>query len=89
MVEPLRHRQTKGAATDMPGLPPPRHFPTLPFLRLSPRRIRYHRGTVKNWLLERAHRSTSQYADPAVPRSGRAPGSRLVDGRVVPPDAAD
>jgi len=31
MVEPLRHRQTKGAETDMPGLPPPRHFPTLPF----------------------------------------------------------
>src|SRR5229473_4024389 len=30
MVEPLRHRQTKGAATDMPGLPPPRHIPTLP-----------------------------------------------------------
>ena len=32
MVEPLRHRQTKGAETDMPGLPPPRHFPTLPDL---------------------------------------------------------
>src|SRR5258708_18520586 len=30
MVGPLRHRQTKGAETDMPGLPPPRHFPTLP-----------------------------------------------------------
>jgi cold shock CspA family protein len=30
MDEPLRHRQTKGAATDMLGLPPPRHFPTLP-----------------------------------------------------------
>src|SRR3974377_749431 len=30
MVEPLRHRQTKGAATDMPGLPPPRHPSTLP-----------------------------------------------------------
>jgi len=30
MVEPLRHRQTKGAATDMPGLPPPRQIPTLP-----------------------------------------------------------
>src|SRR5438874_1297411 len=30
MVEPLRHRQTKGAETDMPGLPPPRHIPTLP-----------------------------------------------------------
>jgi predicted O-methyltransferase YrrM len=31
MVEPLRHRQTKGAETDMPNLPPPRHIPTLPF----------------------------------------------------------
>src|SRR6266851_5561096 len=30
MVEPLRHRQTKGAETDMPGLSPPRHIPTLP-----------------------------------------------------------
>src|SRR5438128_12219149 len=30
MVEPLRHRQTKRAETDMPGLPPPRHIPTLP-----------------------------------------------------------
>ena len=29
MVGPLRHRQTKGAETDMPGLPPPRHIPTL------------------------------------------------------------
>src|SRR5262249_36208720 len=29
-VEPLRHRQTKGAETDMPSLPPPRHIPTLP-----------------------------------------------------------
>jgi hypothetical protein len=31
MVEPLRHRQTKGAATDMPDLLRPRHIPTLPF----------------------------------------------------------
>jgi len=29
-VEPLRHRQTKGAATDMFGLQPPRHISTLP-----------------------------------------------------------
>jgi hypothetical protein len=29
-VEPVRHRQTKGAATDMFGLPPLRHTPTLP-----------------------------------------------------------
>ena len=32
MVRPLRHRQTKGAATDMPDLTPPRHIPTLPIL---------------------------------------------------------
>ena len=32
MVEPLRHRQTKGAETDMLGLTPPRHIPTLPIL---------------------------------------------------------
>jgi hypothetical protein len=31
MVEPLRHRQTKEAATDMFDLQPPRHISTLPF----------------------------------------------------------
>ena len=31
MVEPLRHRQTKEAATDMLDLQPPRHIPTPPF----------------------------------------------------------
>src|SRR3954449_11581316 len=35
MVEPLRNRQTKGAETDMPGLPPPRHISTLPYPALS------------------------------------------------------
>ena len=30
MVEPLRHRQTKGAETDMLDLTPPRHTSTLP-----------------------------------------------------------
>ncbi len=30
MARLLRHRQTKGAATDRPILPPPRHIPTLP-----------------------------------------------------------
>ena len=30
MAEPLRHRQTKGAATDMFDLQPPRYTPTLP-----------------------------------------------------------
>ena len=30
MVEPLRHRQTKGAGTDMLSLTSPRHISTLP-----------------------------------------------------------
>jgi len=30
MADLLRHRQTKGAATDMVNLAPPRHIPTLP-----------------------------------------------------------
>ncbi len=30
MARLVRHRQTKGAATDRPILPPPRHIPTLP-----------------------------------------------------------
>jgi hypothetical protein len=30
MADPLRHRQTNGAATDMVDLRPPRHIPTLP-----------------------------------------------------------
>src|SRR6266851_9007016 len=37
MVEPLRHRQTKGAATDMFYLTSPRHISTLPFPDLSAR----------------------------------------------------
>ena len=35
MVEPLRHRQTKEAATDMLDLKSPRHTSTLPKMRKS------------------------------------------------------
>src|SRR5258707_13965173 len=41
MVGPLRHRQTKGAETDMPGLPPPRHIPTLPDLAVQRRSLEW------------------------------------------------
>ena len=34
MAEPLRHRQTKEAATDMFYLTPPRHISTLPIASL-------------------------------------------------------
>jgi hypothetical protein len=42
-VEPLRHRQTKGAATDMFFLTPPRHISTLPFSTElgGPRHVRF------------------------------------------------
>ena len=36
MAEPLRHRQTKEAATDMFYLKPPRHISTLPFASVWP-----------------------------------------------------
>jgi hypothetical protein len=35
-VEPLRHRQTKGAATDMFYLTPPRHISTLHLSDMPP-----------------------------------------------------
>jgi hypothetical protein len=31
----VRHRQTKGAATDMFDLPPPRHISTLRYITLA------------------------------------------------------
>ena len=43
MAEPLRHRQTKGAETDMLSLPPPRHISTLPNLP-----FRGEAGKVRN-----------------------------------------
>src|SRR5258705_7114568 len=35
MAEPLRHRQTKEAATDMFSLQPPRYIPTLPIPEMT------------------------------------------------------
>jgi hypothetical protein len=55
MVEPLRHRQTKGAATDMFYLTPPRHISTLPitsiwrcqsYFRFSPDSRRSSEGSA-------------------------------------------
>ena len=60
-----------------------------PYHRLSPRRVRYRRGDVKAWLTERAHRHTAEYFDPAAPRAGRKPGSRVVDGKLVLPSSRE
>jgi hypothetical protein len=45
MAEPVRHRQTKGAETDMLSLPPLRHISTLP--RAADDR------DLNEWLVER------------------------------------
>src|SRR5713101_3333480 len=42
-----------------------------PFIRIAPRMVRYHKGSVKKWLEERSHRATAEYRDPAAPRAGR------------------
>ena len=47
MVEPLRHRQTKGAETDMFDLQPPRHISTLPEIEVA-RRPRFGRDRVES-----------------------------------------
>jgi hypothetical protein len=39
MAEPVRHRQTKEAATDMFDLQSPRHIPTLPKAPLTERPV--------------------------------------------------
>ena len=39
MVEPLRHRQTKGAGTDMSDLQPPRHISTPPQAHVAAPRV--------------------------------------------------
>ena len=62
MVEPLRHRQTKGAATDMFGLQPPRHTPTLPSADLA--------GGIRN----RVGREPDQPIQHEGSRSSIAPG---------------
>jgi predicted DNA-binding transcriptional regulator AlpA len=38
-----------------------------PFVRLSPRRVRYRRADVLAWLQERTHRSTAAYGLPSGP----------------------
>jgi predicted DNA-binding transcriptional regulator AlpA len=33
-----------------------------PFIKLGPRFVRYRRGAVRTWLIERTHASTAEYA---------------------------
>src|SRR5258706_3834881 len=71
MVEPLRHRQTKGAATDMFYLTPPRHISTLHKADLASLLVRsVHRGKADFGI--RAHVQKGPTTD-----SGRLPEHRL------------
>lgn len=45
-----------------------------PFFKLSPRMVRYRRGTTREWLQARMHFSTSEYAE-EIPR-GRKRGRK-------------
>src|ERR1700730_17696028 len=68
MVEPVRHRQTKGAATDMFVLPPPRHTPTLP---LDP-----ERSVVLRAVRCRGHRRAHQRQNRRLEEEGEVDGWR-------------
>jgi hypothetical protein len=61
MAEPVRHRQTKGAATDMFDLQPPRHTSTLPRADLG---VGYQTAvqlaSLTSYLTELAARSTAK-----------------------------
>ena len=76
MVEPLRHRQTKGAETDMPDLPPPRHFPTLPRTDFR-RSVRFYRHRRKNSKLSVVSIIVANMMPSAVLASSRRVGSRV------------
>src|SRR6266403_4859498 len=65
MVEPLRHRQTKGAATDMFYLTPPRHISTLPIASLSGRPLLF-------WFLDAGMTNPSTRCGGRRPKSAKA-----------------
>ena len=50
MVEPLRHRQSKEAATDMFSLQPPRHIPFAVSKHSSIWSWPSQRGSLQQWL---------------------------------------
>ena len=87
MVRPLRHRQTKGAATDMPDLTPPRHIPTLPIsaVRLSrlegQLRVRRANTAVESeWSLRFADTRTA--SDPCASASQSDDATRQLAGSI-------
>src|SRR5450830_275921 len=80
MVEPLRHRQTKGAATDMFYLTPPRHISTLHFADkpTAPGFVAYWTNNGQRWIsacvgYDAIVESPGGISPPGAPRSVREP----------------
>jgi hypothetical protein len=68
MADPLRHRQTKGAATDMVDLTPPRHIPTLPNPAIRPKT---QRTVARSSLLALSHKTDGFLAAEVAKRTAR------------------
>src|SRR6202035_1679477 len=66
MVEPLRHHQTKEAATDMFSLQPPRHISTLPKITVRRRAIDGELAPESDKSAPKASAAPSANADLAV-----------------------
>jgi hypothetical protein len=56
-----------------------------PFLKLGPRRVRYHKATVKQWLAERSFRCTGEYPVAAQERREAPPGTATAGKGNSPP----
>jgi hypothetical protein len=71
MGEPLRHRQTKEAETDMFSLQPPRHISTLPIAGI----ILRCRELALRATLRHVHRKTALYSITSSARVSSASGT--------------
>src|SRR5258707_9342570 len=78
MAEPLRHRQTKEAATDMFSLQPPRYIPTLP----QPCQGTEDGGSIRHGLLDELLRSKDRFRNHSMNAFGAVHGlcDMIVDG---------
>ena len=86
MVEPLRHRQTKGAETDMPGLQPLRHTSTLPLLSLKQLGFSIRFLIQRNHDLRLARASAAPQSETGQMRQLKAVGARRCSVRRSPDD---
>ena len=83
MVEPLRHRQTKGAETDMFSLQPPRHISTLPLATVGPKKAACRDGPIGDLWRDRSGRHSITSLASASSLSGTMRPSALAALRLM------